>query len=193
MDLMRRPDEELIQLFWEGNQTAFEVLLHRYTPLIVKSIQGYYIQGSSWDDRWQEARLGFYKAVRDWKPDRNSSFPPFARLCVIRQVQTAVKMARAWKHQAINHYEMLDSLTEATHPTYEIDLAEENFDWVQRAFALLSAKELEIFSLRLDGHRYDSITKITGYSRRTIDNALMRARAKMRKVLLDEAPHPDDH
>ena len=59
--------------------------------------------------------IGLYKAIRDFKGDKLSSFRAFAELCVTRQIITAIKTATRQKHIPLNSYVSLNK------PIYEED------------------------------------------------------------------------
>ena len=48
--------------------------------------------------------IGLYKAIRDFKADKLSSFKAFAEICVTRQIITAIKTATRQKHIPLNTY-----------------------------------------------------------------------------------------
>ena len=64
----------------------------------------YFLLGGESDDLIQEGLVGLYKAIRDFRTDRESSFRNFAELCITRQIITAVKTASRNKHAPLNQY-----------------------------------------------------------------------------------------
>ncbi|MGH9056708.1 MAG: sigma factor, partial [Acidimicrobiales bacterium] len=97
-------DEELVALSQSGNQDALEVLLSRYRRFARSKSRTYFLVGADADDIEQEGLIGLYKAARDFRADRRSSFRAFAELCVTRQVISAIKAATRHKHQPLNRY-----------------------------------------------------------------------------------------
>ena len=177
-----RLDEELIVAYRDGDEFAFQVLLDRYRSLLAATLRDkdYFIKGSSHDDLWQEAYFGFFKAARDFQVGRN--FPAFLRLCVQRQIITAVKMANAIKHGPINYFSNIDNLLDDQEPVhlevydgFMVDLI-----WIQKLLTILTPMEKTVFSLFLEGFSYQEVMEKLGYSHKAIDNALQRARKKLK-------------
>lgn len=52
--------------------------------------------------------IGLYKAIRDYRGDRQASFRAFAEICVTRQIITAIKTATRQKHIPLNSYVSLN-------------------------------------------------------------------------------------
>src|SRR5688500_2372208 len=97
-------DDELAARFQGGDEDAVKVLLERYRRFARAKARGYFLVGADSDDIEQEGLIGLYKAARDFRSDRQSSFRAFAELCITRQVITAVKTATRQKHQPLNQY-----------------------------------------------------------------------------------------
>src|SRR5881392_4275394 len=86
-------DDELVARFQDGDGDALNVLLERYRRFARAKARSYFIVGGDADDIEQEGMIGLFKAARDFRPDRQSSFRAFAELCITRQVITAIKTA----------------------------------------------------------------------------------------------------
>src|SRR5438552_12782826 len=97
-------DDELVARFRDGDTAALEALLERYRRFARAKSRGYFLVGADSDDIEQEGMIGLYKAARDFKPERQTSFRAFAELCITRQVITAIKTATRQKHQPLNRY-----------------------------------------------------------------------------------------
>src|SRR5438874_12239586 len=97
-------DDDLVARFHGGDTDALNVLLERYRRFARAKSRGYFLVGADSDDIEQEGMIGLYKAARDFRPDRQSSFRAFAELCITRQVITAIKTATRQKHQPLNQY-----------------------------------------------------------------------------------------
>src|SRR3954465_13467450 len=97
-------DDQLVARFQDGDGDALNALLERYRRFARAKARGYFLIGGDADDIEQEGMIGLFKAVRDFRPDRQSSFRAFAELCVPRQIITAIKGATRQKHQALNRY-----------------------------------------------------------------------------------------
>ena len=188
------PDEELVTLFHEGDLDALDLLLARYRGFSRAKARGYFLAGGDTDDLEQEALIGLFKAIRDFRPG-HASFRVFAELCITRQLMTAIKSACRQKHQPLNRYVPLWGLGMVDDPSER--QVEELFD--QRVpdpadevvslegqaalraalAALLSGLEVEVLRLHLDGCSYQEISDRLGRHVKAVDNALQRVKRKL--------------
>src|SRR6188768_3048385 len=97
-------DLQLVLKARNGSQHALDDLMRRYTGFVRLKASSYFLAGGDGDDLIQEGMIGLYKAVRDFRPDKETSFRSFAELCVTRQIITAIKTATRFKHAPLNHY-----------------------------------------------------------------------------------------
>ena len=156
----------------------------------------YFLLGGESDDLIQEGLLGLYKAVRDYRTDRESSFRNFAELCITRQIITAVKTATRNKHTPLNQYvsfsqspaaaadsdstldEILPGPT-AADPVNQVIATEELASLVSCMSSVLSELESRVLSLYLDGYSYEVIAERLDCDTKTVDNALQRVKRKV--------------
>src|ERR671932_2723456 len=166
-------DDELVARFQGGDNDSLDVLLQRYRRFTRAKARGYFLIGADSDDIEQEGMIGLFKAVRDFRPDRQSSFRAFAELCITRQIITAIKTACRQKHQPLNRYVSLWGMHVADDPTER--LVEELLDQrvpdpadevvslecleAMRASlaAMLSGLEVEVLRLYIEGCSYQEI------------------------------------
>jgi RNA polymerase sporulation-specific sigma factor len=195
-------DEVLVRMFHEGDDEALDLLLERYRRFARAKARGYFLAGGDADDIAQEAMIGLFKAIRDFR-EGHSSFRAFADLCVTRQVMTAVKLACRQKHLPLNRYVSLWGLRLSDDPSER--LLEELFDQrvpdpadevvslegqaAMRASlaALLSTLEVDVLRLHLDGCSYQEISEHLGRQVKAVDNALQRIKRKLEAHLLAAA------
>ena len=97
-------DLQLVLKARNGSNTALDALIRRYTGFVRLKASSYFLAGGESDDLVQEGLIGLYKAVRDFRPDKETSFRSFAELCVTRQIITAIKTATRYKHAPLNTY-----------------------------------------------------------------------------------------
>src|SRR6187549_4266449 len=97
-------DHYLVALAKAGRADAYDAIIRRYRGFVRLKASSYFLLGGESDDLIQEGLLGLYKAVRDYRSDRESSFRSFAELCITRQIITAVKTATRNKHTPLNQY-----------------------------------------------------------------------------------------
>lgn len=195
-------DEELVSLYQAGDITALEVLLQRYRRFARAKTRTYFLVGADADDVEQEGLIGLYKAARDFRADRQSSFRAFAELCVTRQVISAIKAATRQKHQPLNRYvsisgvrgsddpsegaveEMLDD-HRASDPADEV-VSQEQIEAIRRSMVEnLSTLEVEVLRLYVEGKSYNEIGSHLGRHVKSIDNALQRIKRKLDHHMTD--------
>ena len=189
-------DERLVQLFRGGEVQALNLLLERYHRFARAKARGYFLVGADFEDIVQEGMIGLYKAVRDYRPDRESSFRAFAELCINRQIITAIKTATRQKHQPLNQYVSLSGLRVVDDPAersledllgdhHMPDPADEvisleSMAAMRAAMAeMLSTLEVDVLRLYLEGRSYQEISGELGRHVKSIDNALQRIKRKL--------------
>ena len=197
-------DLRLVLRARNGDSVAMDALLRRYTGFVRLKASSYFIAGGESDDLIQEGLVGLYKAVRDYRTDRESSFRNFAELCITRQIITAVKTATRNKHTPLNQYvsfsaspasagdsdatldEVLPGPT--THdPVNQVISSEELRSLVACLSTVLSDLESRVLSLYLDGYSYTVIGEKLDCDCKTVDNALQRVKRKVGSHLQSRA------
>lgn len=192
-------DEKAVQLCHEGDNLAEEYLLDKYKNFVRARARSYFLIGADHEDIVQEGMIGLYKAIRDFRPEKLSSFHAFAELCVTRQIITAIKSATRQKHIPLNSYISLNkSLFDEESDRTLMDVIMENRisnpeeilinreDLLQindKIKEVLSSLELEVLSAYLDGQSYQEIAEALGRHSKSIDNALQRVKRKLEKYL----------
>ena len=189
-------DDELVARFHEGDNDALDVLLQRYRRFTRAKARGYFLIGADSDDIEQEGMIGLYKAVRDFRDDRQASFRAFAELCITRQIITAIKTATRQKHQPLNQYVSISGVRGGDDPSERsvekllddhniADPAEEvvsgeRMGAMRDSMAnLLSGLEVDVLRLYVEGRSYQEIGEELGRHVKSIDNALQRIKRKL--------------
>jgi len=202
--LMELSDTDLVARFHEGDAEALSVLLERYRRFARAKARGYFLVGADSDDIEQEGMIGLFKAARDFRPDRQSSFRAFAELCITRQVITAIKTATRQKHQPLNQYVSISGVRGGDDPGersvedllddhYVADPAEtvisnERMASMRRSMAeMLSGLEVDVLRLYVEGKSYQEIGEHLGRHVKSIDNALQRIKRKLDAHLQEQA------
>jgi RNA polymerase sporulation-specific sigma factor len=194
-------DLRLVLRARNGDRTAVDALMKRYTSFVRLKASSYFIAGGDSDDLIQEGLVGLYKAVRDFRSDKETSFRSFAELCITRQIITAIKTATRFKHAPLNTYVSF-SQTPAGQEDSDVTLGDalagpsvndpaicviSTEELQSLVFALGSGlSQLEADALRyyLEGLSYEQMGEELGCDTKTIDNALQRVK---RKVLAHQA------
>jgi RNA polymerase sporulation-specific sigma factor len=189
-------DHYLVALAKEGKPEAYDAIVRRYRGFVRLKASSYFLLGGESDDLIQEGLLGLYKAVRDYRTDRESSFRNFAELCITRQIITAVKTATRNKHTPLNQYvsfslspaaagdsettleEILPGPT-VCDPVNQVIASEELESLVSCLSGVLSELESRVLSLYLDGYSYEVIAERLECDTKTVDNALQRVKRKV--------------
>ena len=196
-------DEELVARWQGGDADSLEVLLQRYRRFARSKARSYFLVGADADDVEQEGLIGLYKAARDFRDDRQSSFRAFAELCVTRQVISAIKAATRQKHQPLNRYVSISGVRgsddpgegavedllddhRATDPADEV-ISNEQIQAMRRSMAdSLSGLEVDVLKLYVEGKSYQEIGCQLGRHVKSIDNALQRIKRKLDHHLQDD-------
>src|SRR4051812_24884287 len=201
-------DLQLVMRARNGDGGALDALIRRYTGFVRLKASSYFLAGGDSEDLVQEGLIGLYKAVRDFRADKETSFRSFAELCVTRQIITAIKTATRFKHAPLNTYVSFshtpagqDSDSEVTlgdalpgpsvnDPSVCVVSTEELQSLVFTLGSGLSQLEADALRLYLEGSSYEEMAEELGCDTKTIDNALQRVKRKIlthqksRQVLL---------
>jgi RNA polymerase sporulation-specific sigma factor len=189
-------DLQLVLRARNGSQEALDGLMRRYAGFVRLKASSYFLAGGDSDDLVQEGMIGLYKAVRDFRTDKETSFRSFAELCVTRQIITAIKTATRFKHAPLNTYVSFShtpagqedgdcTLGDALpgpgvdDPSVCVISTEELQSLVFCLGSGLSALESEALRLYLEGNSYDEMADELGCDTKTIDNALQRVKRKI--------------
>jgi len=191
------PDDHfLIALAKQGHPDAYDRIVRRYYGFVRLKASSYFLAGGDSDDLIQEGLVGLYKAVRDYRTDRESSFRNFAELCITRQIITAVKTATRNKHTPLNQYVSFSSTPAGTgeevptldqllpgptvhDPVNQVISSEELRSLVGCLSSALSELESRVLSLYLDGYSYEQAGEQLSCDTKTVDNALQRVKRKV--------------
>lgn len=189
-------DEELILLLRDkGQKEIMDYLMDKYKGLVKKKAKVMFLIGGDTDDLIQEGMIGLFKAIRDYKADRDSSFYHFAEICISRQMYTAVEASNRKKHAPLNSYislsepgreglgenfpELLESFSESNPEQMMID--RENVEQIKKRIETeLSDMEKEVLAYYMQGMNYTQIAEVMGKAPKSIDNALQRIKNKLK-------------
>ncbi len=178
-------DEALIARLRGGEQEIMEYLLDKYKYLVRSCAHQMFLKGGDSDDLMQEGMIGLFKAIRDYQPE-GGSFSAFARLCIRRQLYTAIERANRKKHGPLNHYESLQGeMKEPGHQPSPEDILidqETGRQFEQKLWDALSSFETEVLQRYLTGMGYREIAAAMGREPKTVDNAIQRIRTKAQRL-----------
>ncbi|WP_454266300.1 RNA polymerase sporulation sigma factor SigH [Rossellomorea marisflavi] len=192
-------DEAIIEAVHQGHSEALDYLIKKYRNFVRAKARSYFLIGADKEDIVQEGMIGLYKAIRDYREDKLTSFKAFAELCITRQIITAIKTATRQKHIPLNSYVSLDkpiyddesdrTLLDVISGAKVMDpealiINREEFDNMEDKMAeLLSDLERKVLALYLDGQSYQEISEELDRHVKSIDNALQRVKRKLERYL----------
>jgi RNA polymerase sporulation-specific sigma factor len=189
-------DETLVCLAKAGQQEATRRLLEKYRQFVKMKANSYFLAGGDGEDLVQEGYIGLYKAIRDYRAEREACFRSFAELCVTRQIITAIKTASRQKHTPLNTYvsfshspartdyeertlaELIPS-GRASDPVQQVISSEEIASLTDCLQRLLSPLESRVLRHYLEGLSYEAISASIEHDTKTVDNALQRIKRKV--------------
>ena len=183
-DFTNLTDEELIERLRSGRLEVQEYLLEKYKPFVKSKSRVLFLVGGDKEDLIQEGMIGLFKAIRDFNPENGAPFAAFAKLCVERQLYTAIESAGRLKNAPLNAYISLSEESENLMDGGIEDVVIEKASYQQMYENMqeyLSAMEKEVLELYLEGKDYTEIAKLLGKTDKSIDNALQRIKGKIRK------------
>ena len=196
-------DEEIAIKIQEGEQSAMDYLLEKYKYLVRNKAKALFLIGGDRDDLIQEGMIGLYKAVRDFRADKDNSFFNFADLCISRQIYSAIKASNRKKNFPLNTYISLytpayvensdndekETLVDIIHQKYvsnpeELVIDKENTSMIEYELVRrLSDLEKQVLNLYMRDLKYVQIAEVLNKEPKTIDNALTRIKTKLNQVL----------
>jgi RNA polymerase sporulation-specific sigma factor len=193
-------DLRLVLQARNGNDAALDALIRRYTGFVRLKASSYFLAGGEGDDLIQEGLIGLYKAVRDFRSDKDTSFRSFAELCITRQIITAIKTATRFKHSPLNSYVSFSQAPAGQEegectlgdalpgpgvddPAICVISTEELQSLVFCLGTGLSPLESDALRLYIEGNSYEEMAEQLGCDTKTIDNALQRVK---RKILMHQ-------
>ena len=193
-------DEQVVAIAQrDGEDDALEYLLNKYKNFVKTKARSYFLIGADHEDIVQEGMIGLYKAIRDYRSDRLSSFRAFAELCITRQIITAIKTATRQKHIPLNSYvslnkpifndetdrTLMDVITEdSPNNPEEVFIDREDYAVIEgRIGMMLSPLEREVLVRYVEGKSYVEIAAEMNRHVKSVDNALQRIKRKLQKYL----------
>ena len=190
-------DEELITRYMDGDKAVVDFLMDKYKYLVRLQAGNMFLLGADHEDLLQEGMIGLFKAVRDYDPGRDANFQTFAKLCISRQIYTAIEASNRHKHAPLNSYtslsetdseqykEIRDRLVEVTaiESPESMLIDKENVEQLEETLtAELSVLEKQVLDLYFIGMSTREIAAILGRTEKATDNALQRMKGKLKKI-----------
>ena len=183
-------DEELILRLHGGEEEISDYLMEKYKEFVRRKARAMYLMGGETDDLIQEGMIGLFKAVKDYRPEKDASFRTFAGLCIDRQLYSAIQSSNRKKHLPLNSYVSLNSENEtgdlegqwSENPEALIIDRERTSALEEEIRKMLSPMENKVLKYYLQGYGYVKIAELMGKNSKAVDNALQRIRGKIQKM-----------
>ncbi len=195
MNYSNYTDEELIEQLRAGEVEITDYIMEKYKPLVRKKTNAMYLIGGETEDLIQEGMIGLFKAVRDYNPQKESSFFSFAELCITRQLYSALEASNRKKHIPLNTYISFSNQGEADGVNLEQMITEQaaspeqmlieqevKAEFYHKLEEKLSAMEKKVLYSYLEGNSYTQIAELMNKTPKSIDNTLQRIRGKIKLV-----------
>ena len=199
-------DDELLGLINKKDTDALDFLICKYKDLVNSKVNKYFIIGAEKEDIVQEGLIGLYKAIKDYKPDKQNSFKSFANLCIERQLITAIKSSNRQKHMPLNSYLSLNMTAfeneDGNNDTQIVDVLENTviedpLDTITKKEYFLSVEnvidsslsdfEKKVLNRYVQGESYVKIAERLDAPVKSVDNAIQRIRKKTAKNIQAES------
>lgn len=196
MQYTNKTDEQIIDMIRKGDHSATEYLLKKYSPLVKKSIRTLYLIGADTEDLSQEGMIGLFKAIQNYEDAKDASFYTYAKVCIDRQIYSAIKASNRKKHSPLNSYisfyanegdtDLIDCLEAGNDSNPEkVVLAQENTSLFRKELeASLSVLEKKVLDAYLDGKSYADIGESLKKPPKSVDNTVQRIRKKVRNIYI---------
>lgn len=191
-------DEQLIRNLRDGEKEITDYIMEKYKNLVRKEAKAMYLLGGENDDLIQEGMIGLFKAVQDYDTQQKVSFFSFARLCIRRQMYSAIEASKRKKHIPLNSYvsfyekaeaggseRVLDTIAAGDESNPEAAMIGKEYmeGLLERLESELSDLETRVLYLHLQGISYRAIAELINKSPKTVDNALQRIKTKVEKII----------
>ncbi len=183
-------DGRLAELVQQGDSEAFAELTERYMSVIRAKVSPFGSGRAEREDLCQEGLLGLLNAARTYDPAGRASFRTYAGVCISNRVIMAYRSSAGKKHDPLSDFvslsedgaERFEARDDSADP--EALLTErEGFENIRRTiFSLLTPLERNVLRLYLGGCSYGEIAEKLSVTPKAADNALQRARFKLRNA-----------
>lgn len=195
-------EELIVEQARKGDPRAQEILIKKYKNFVRSKARSYFLIGADREDIVQEGMIGLFKAMRDYQPDKVTSFKSFAELCIKRQIITAIKTATRQKHIPLNSYvslnkpvydddsdrtlyDVMSTGSKELNPEHLVIKREELSHIEEKMGEVLSDLEWKVLNAYLEGKSYQEISIEMNKHVKSVDNALQRVKKKLEKFLIN--------
>lgn len=168
-----------------GDKAAMNELISSLAPTVESIATGYVGRcPMTRGDLIQEGMIGLLGSVYGYDPDESVRFETFATVCISNRIKSAVRNQLRSKHMPLNGYVDIDDVDisdEMSDPQTIVDMQERFEDLSESIEKKLTGLEKDVLRLHIGGHNYSSIAEMLSISVKSVDNALQRARKKLKE------------
>ncbi len=171
-------DEELVKLSQDGDNLALDILARRFLSHRPKIYSAGYLDV---DDLLQEGMISFLSAVRTYKSDKGVPFSAYATVCINNGIVSAARKTKG-DFQIDRDVDPVTVNVEAKNPLDTIVDSENLSSVLKLCENVLSDVEKSVVYSQMSGLSYTETAEKLGLSPKAVDNALQRARKKLKSV-----------
>ncbi len=178
----------LLENVKNGKPLSFDAIYQLYTPLIESTVQTYCkryaLAESEADDIKQEAMIALYNAAIAYEPSKNVTFGAYAKVCLRNRIISYIRCF--YENNAPESLTERESETEEPSfdtPEQLIISKESLCNLNRRIDETLTDFERAVFALYVGNMSYTDMSKALSKPKKSIDNAIHRIKAKLRKLL----------
>ncbi len=180
-------EQQLLSLAKAGNQSATEALLLQYKGLVRKIARNFYmVSGGDSDDILQEGTIGLLKAISTYKEESVTAFSTYAYNCIANNIKDALRKTQTLNNQMLNEALQGSEQADEAQSTTDVILHYSEQEYKEKFYSILStlitAEQMVVFKLYMDGFSYKEIAEKTNKTAKNIDNTLTAIKIKIKKA-----------
>lgn len=172
-------DTALISKANLGDHKAAEVLILRYSNIVFAISKSYYSCGLTGEDWYQEGIIGLIRAINTFDAAKSASFKTYAAVCIKNRLNSLWRSEKS-KHEV--NSEDLIKIDDSPSPEDEYIEKEVIARLAELFDSALSPTERDVLKHYFAGFSYEQTAKVLGISKKAVDNALFRAKNKLKNA-----------
>lgn len=177
-------DDELAVIA-KTDKSAAAVIVSRYSKLILVKSEIFADSNADSDDLNQEGLIGLLNAISSFDPHKGAKFSTYAEVCIGNRMKTFLVKTRKAASGIENIDEIYENSCLSVEETPESILLDKEFfsELLSGIYDVLSPAEFRVFNLCMKGESYKSAAEKLGITEKAVDNAMQRARRKIRALI----------
>ena len=183
-------DEELMLIFINGDEKAFDELVRRYMDSVISYLYKFTGDYNISDDIAQESFIRLYR-YKD-RYDKNSKFSPWFYSIVINRAKSAMHIKTDQDHISLNdmNNEEIGKIDHVSDPSDNDDLEEYEYlnevkiEYIKKAFEVIDPLYKEVIILRfMKEMEYEMIAEILKIPVGTVKSRISRGRSQIKEII----------